>query len=161
MSSDVIRYFTKGWNKNLIAFNGQITLGQNIGSQLSHLHTNCGWTFWSDQNRFRWDEPLLRSHDCTTHIWFHHLNIQKIKMFRWRHVKRRINGTNSNEKKVSVNNTGCGWKDGLPPFENLKRVTWREANSKIEAKPRSRMSKLIEADFSKPIPPCTISRRNY
>ena len=46
MSFDAVQYFVHGWNKHLVKFDGRLTLGLNIGTMLSHLHTKCGWNFW-------------------------------------------------------------------------------------------------------------------
>merc|ERR1711862_571079 len=156
------------------------TLGLNLGSQLSYLHHTCGWTFWSDQHRLRWDEPITKSHNCNTHIWFHHLTNRENKKMRYRHVitnpfnattsfliRDNNNNNKGSEKRLkitsSVNHTGCnGWRKGvgLPPMKNIQKISFREGQIKDETNRKKRLlfkkSKLIEVDFSKPIPPCDI-----
>ena len=174
MSYDVVRYFLKTWEMGLVKFDGRITLGLNIGSQLAYLHNKCGWTYWSDQKRLRWDEPLSRHHSCNTHIWFHHLSNRENKMMRYRHVVTHpFNASTSfssfdKDKKTkklvtsSVNHTGCaGWRrGGLITMKNMNKISFREGATKAETDFRKRSlfkkSKLIEVDFSKIIPPCRI-----
>ena len=72
-SRDAVQYFLSGWNDGSVPFHGETTLALNVGSQLSSLHAEHGWTFQSEPHRIRWDEPIRKTDGCSTHIWFHHL----------------------------------------------------------------------------------------
>lgn len=153
MSKDAVRYFVEGWDRSLIPFDGRITLALNVGSQLSLLHHDCGWTFWSDQRRMRWFEKIESHFGCNTHIWFHKLDPQEVMDLHERHKQNPFNSSLM-KTVASVNNTGCGREDGLPPFHALKRVAFREGDTKDQIL-NGNFTHIV-ADFSEPIPPCSI-----
>lgn len=156
MSFDVVQYFVHGWNKFLVRFDGRITLGLNIGTQLSHLHNKCGWEFWSDRHRLQWKEP--NDFDCNKYIWIHHVNSTRIQQFHEYHKTHPCNVTLFQSNGiVSVNSTGCGLEGlekGLPRFRKsiLKKLRVLTGDSKYESK-----NEKIAVDFSKSVrPPCYV-----
>ena len=77
------------------------------GVQLSYLHHTCGWTFWSDQYRFRWYEELKPTDGCNSHIWIHHVQPYKIDELHEKHKKEPFDQTIKRNNTLSKNHTGC------------------------------------------------------
>ena len=94
---------------------------------LSRLHHTCGWTFWSDQEMFRWWSKILPKHGCNSHIWFHHVTPIEIRRLYGKYKNltretRTINITLSRNKvTLHVNHTGCKkFEMGLPEPSEAK-----------------------------------------
>ncbi len=154
MSRDVVTYFVEGWRSRQVAYDGRLTLALNVGAMLSRLHHVCGWTFWDDRHRIRWEEKLTDRMDCRNHIWFHHLKPEQIKLFHQRHHERgrpTIASRNSLSKPALVpfvNKTGCKWGPGLPPFNDMSHIPITGNTSHINGP--------LSADLSTPVAPCKI-----
>ena len=121
LSRDAVKYFIDGWANGSLPFHGDSTLALNVGTQLARLHTTHGWTFQSEPLRIRWDEPIKDTDSCNTHLWFHHLTQHQRRVM---HTKV----TSTIRPGGVLNNTGCGWPDGLPSFKNLKSVQYHRGH---------------------------------
>jgi hypothetical protein len=131
LTRDAISYFVRGWEEGVLPFDGRLTLALNVGAALHHLHYTCGWTFWDDRDRIRWDEPL-DGISCDSHVWMHHLSRdQAMVMYSHHHPDgdEAVSRPFGNVTQPFVNQTGCKRLGTLlPAFEDPSRIRFLDAD---------------------------------